>query len=158
MNPNTPDGGELGRHFVIQKSITIAFKKQSRRFDKLHLNQVLWDPDGSHSITTVLDKWENVDAPPGFLSRHWTLRSKILLFPGDAISFPDVCDKGRSIRNLFRNNRKDDSRTGQEEFRIEYNDIVDLHVEQRSRETIFRRGHWTLTLHISKGNINDVRH
>ncbi|KLO05511.1 hypothetical protein SCHPADRAFT_723450 [Schizopora paradoxa] len=149
MNDYTRNELDIGRHFVIQKSISVTFRDPAKPSDKLRVRFADWD----RTETISLDKPGKVDSQ----TRCWTLGREILAFPGDNLTLQIPMDKGKHPMKLFKKKGNDELLF--DECRIEYDDIKKEFGNGRqvvASAISVIKGSYNVSLEVVEGNIERI--
>ncbi|KLO06169.1 WD40 repeat-like protein [Schizopora paradoxa] len=151
------DGENVGKYFVIQKSISVTFEGAGKPPDNLQVQFEDWDGDVMLSLSNP-EKANNLDQ-----TRCWALDREILLFPDDTLSLKLLIDKKSKV-NVLKVLKVLLGKKGKEstfdQRQINYRDIKNEFVQHGHVNTpvaiCLTKDHYTITLDVLEGNINRI--
>jgi len=139
MAGHVNDDGDLGKHFIISKSIRLQFKTATKSSEKL---EVIFNGDPAKATL------ENTDG----LTFRWALDRELRMFMNlradDTLTFRVAYDKRRCCFKA-RNERI-------EEFRLAPKDIADKLKQSQSEEISFSGQICCVMLNVATGSIKEI--
>ncbi|KLO04386.1 hypothetical protein SCHPADRAFT_947736 [Schizopora paradoxa] len=165
MSNNSYLDRDLGKHFLIQKELSITIQDASELCDSDKFQVLFEDLDGP--VTIQLAKPEKIEG----LSCHWSLEREILVFPNDYVTFQVLPGKEHSVRSLMAK-MTENKGSGPREYHIKYETIA-KELEKRKRRAdekqqndvteaggptaiAIARGDYVIKLRVEEGSIETI--